>query len=278
MISEPLRSGHALEAPRAPVTQERRNRIDTDKVIERPYLPRASVAPSAECPDGSKHHSQKYRDYASISPIPPHHSSVMQQHCIYWDGDRDGVIWPLDTWRGFRDLGFNLLFCFLATIVIHATLSLPTRLAMSYIPDPFLRIYIETIHANKHGSDSGAFDTEGRFVPCKFEDMWTKYTATNPRGVPRTSMNVYELWLFTRGNRLAMDLFGWVAGFLEWVATFLLVQQDGMVDKEDVRRVLDGSLFFEIRLARKSDQGWNKGWGLGGDGFIGGEKLLPFGL
>ena len=116
----------------------------------------------------------------------------MQQHCVYWDRDGDGVIWPLDTWRGFRDLGFNLLFCFLATIVVHATLSLPTRsvgralvvalqaltlisrLAISYIPDPFFRIYIETIHADKHGSDSGVFDTEGRFVPCKFEDMWTK--------------------------------------------------------------------------------------------------------
>lgn len=116
----------------------------------------------------------------------------MQQHCIYWDRDRDGVIWPLDTWRGFRELGFNLLFCFLAMIVVHVTLSLPTRsigsvadvcapnadplfrLAISYIPDPFLRIYIATIHADKHGSDSGVFDTEGRFVPCKFEDMWTK--------------------------------------------------------------------------------------------------------
>jgi len=51
----------------------------------------------------------------------------MQQHCVYWDIDGDGVIWPIDTWRGFRDLGFNLLFCFLATIVVHATLSFPTR-------------------------------------------------------------------------------------------------------------------------------------------------------
>lgn len=75
-----------------------------------------------------------------------------------------------------------------------------------------------------------------------------------------------------------MDPFGWVAGFLEWVTTFLLVQQDGMVDKEDVRRVLDGSLFFEVRQARKTGDGWNKGWGLGGDGFIGGDKLLPFRL
>lgn len=37
------------------------------------------------------------------------------------------MIWPLDTWRGFRGLGFNLLFSFLAMIVLHAALSLPTR-------------------------------------------------------------------------------------------------------------------------------------------------------
>jgi len=267
MIKVPLKSGHALEAPRAPVTGKRRGRIDTDDFVERPYLPRASVAPSVEHPDGSVHHARNYSDY-----------SVMQQHCMYWDPDGDGVIWPIDTWRGFRDLGFNLLFTLLATIVVHAALSLTTRLAKSYIPDPFWRIHVETIHAGKHGSDSGVFDNEGRFVPCKFEDMWCKYDTTNPRGTPRTSMSLYELWLFTRGNRLAMDPFGWVAGFLEWMTTFLLVQQNGMVDKEDVRQLLDGSLFFEIKAARRSEAGWNKGWGLGGDGFVGGQKLLSFGL
>lgn len=56
----------------------------------------------------------------------------------------------------------------------YCSCSLSFRLAISYIPDPFLRIYLATIHTDKHGSDSGAFDTEGRFVPCKFEDMWTK--------------------------------------------------------------------------------------------------------
>ncbi|KAF9226401.1 Caleosin-domain-containing protein [Gyrodon lividus] len=203
----------------------------------------------------------------------------MQQHCIYWDPDRDGVIWPRDTWNGFRDLGFNLLFSFLATIVVHVGMSLPTRLGVSYFPDPFFRIYIQTIHTDKHGSDSGAFDTEGRFIPARFEDMWTKYTPANARGgPPRTTMTLSELWDFMHGNRLAMDPFGWAAGFLEWITTFLLVQKNGQVDKEDVRKVIDGSLFFEVRIARKSKEGWNKGFGFGGDGFVGGEKMLPFRL
>ncbi|KAH7882360.1 Caleosin related protein-domain-containing protein [Phlebopus sp. FC_14] len=249
----------------APVTVERPCRLDTEKTIDRPHVARASFAPSVERPEGSVRHSTKYSNH-----------SVMQQHCIYWDDDGDGVIWPRDTWIGFRDLGFNLLFCFLATIVVHAGLSLPTRLGVSYFPDPFFRIYIETIHMGKHGSDSGVFDTEGRYIPAKFEDMWCKY-ATTTSSRPRTTMTIYELWQFTHGNRLAMDPFGWVAGFFEWVAAFLLIQKDGEVDKEDVRKVIDGSIFFEIRDARKT-RGWNKGWGFGGDGFVGGERMLPFSL
>ena len=69
MNNVPLKSGHALVAPMAPVTGRRHNRIDTDRVIERPYLPRASIAPSAEQPEGSARHSEKYSDYVSTSPI-----------------------------------------------------------------------------------------------------------------------------------------------------------------------------------------------------------------
>lgn len=91
-------------------------------------------------------------------------------------------------------------------------------------------------------------------------------------------MTLSELWEFVKGNRVAADPFGWVAAALEWTTTFLLVQQRGEVEKEDVRKIFDGSLFFEIREARKTKEGWNKGWGLGGDGFIGGEKVWYVGL
>ncbi|KAF9239274.1 Caleosin related protein-domain-containing protein [Melanogaster broomeanus] len=249
-----LKNGHALAVPLAPVTAERPCRPDTDKFIERPYLPRASVAPSAEEPDGSIHHATKYQNY-----------SVMQQHCVYWDTDRDGVIWPLDTWNGFRDLGFNILFSFFAAFMIHLSLALPTRIGITYLPDPFFRIY-------------------PRNNPClqaRFEDMWTKYSVSHTHrfNPPPTTMTLSELWNFMHGNRLAMDAFGWAAASMEWVTTFFLIQKDGVVEKEDVRKVIDGSLFFEISNARKnSKEGWNKGFGFGGDGFVGGEKMLPFGL
>jgi peroxygenase len=126
----------ALSAPLAPPTQERPYRLDTDQKIPRPYVARASVAPSVEKPNGTASFVEKYRNYVSrYCPwdlshkltIHPPLQSVMQQHCIYWDRDEDGVIWPYDTWVGFRDLGFNVIFSFLAVIVIHASLSLPSR-------------------------------------------------------------------------------------------------------------------------------------------------------
>lgn len=32
------------------------------------------------------------------------------------------------------------------------------------MPNPLLPIYIERIHKDKHGSDTAAYDTEGRFA------------------------------------------------------------------------------------------------------------------
>jgi peroxygenase len=173
---------------------------------------------------------------------------------------------------------------------------------MSWIPDPCFRIYLMSIHKDKHGSDSGIFDTEGRFIPSRFEDMWVKvsreswdahcysfciqYTAP-PNSLsasadklppPKDMMTYNQLWNFIRGNRVAMDPFGWTASFLEWSVAFLLLQKDGMLYKEDVRMLLDGSIFFKVKAERESKRGWNQGFGLGGDGFFGEKRSLPFSI
>ena len=50
---------------------------------------------------------------------PCTHAELLLQHVSFWDADHDGVIWPGDTWRGFRRLGFNALISALAVPVIH---------------------------------------------------------------------------------------------------------------------------------------------------------------
>lgn len=74
---------------------------------------------------------------------------MLQQHVLFWDRDSDGIIWPSDTFAGFRDLGFNLLFSMLAVGIVHSGFSYPTRLGHSWIPDPFFRLYMDGIHKAK---------------------------------------------------------------------------------------------------------------------------------
>ena len=64
-------------------------------------------------------------------------------------------------------IGFGRIISFAAIFVIHGTFSYVT--SPSFIPSPFFPIYVNRMHRTKHGSDSGVYDTEGRFVPIKFE-------------------------------------------------------------------------------------------------------------
>lgn len=125
------------------VTQTRIPAINTGSVIDAPSVVRANQAVSREHPEGSvkSGYSEKNKDY-----------TVLQQHVMFWDRDMDGHIWPLDTYRGFRELGFNILFSLLALLIIHINFSYPTRLGLSYFPDPFFRVYVRDIHKAKVGT------------------------------------------------------------------------------------------------------------------------------
>ncbi|KAF8937800.1 hypothetical protein BGZ47_008856 [Haplosporangium gracile] len=140
------------------------------------------------------------------------HETVLQQHCSFFDSDGDGIIWPIDTFRGFHALRFNIFLSLLARI-----------------------------HKDKHGSDSGTYDTEGRFVPQHFEDIFSKYAPPGQDGL--TYSDVLRM---LKGQRVIMDPIGWFGAFFEWSATYLMLwPDDGVMRKEDIRRVYDGSIFHE---------------------------------
>ncbi|PNH06475.1 putative peroxygenase 3 [Tetrabaena socialis] len=138
---------------------------------------------------------------------------------------------------GFRRLGFNLLISALAVPFIHLSFSYPTL--KSWIPDPRLPIYLDRIHRTKHGSDSEVFDTEGRFVPEKFEEIFSKFDRDNKGG-----LGWKDIQEMVYANMNINDPTGWTAERLEWWVTYLLLRDHkGLVSKEKIRSLYDGTIW-----------------------------------
>ncbi|KLO92920.1 Uncharacterized protein LW93_4075 [Fusarium fujikuroi] len=197
---------------------------------------RANLAATHERPEGTTDDDWAQRHQ---------NQTVLQQHCDFFDKNHDGVIWPIDTLRGFYQLGYGIILSVISVLVIHGNFSYPTQ--SSLLPDPFFRIHIDNIHKDKHGSDTGTYDTEGRFIPQKFEDMFSKYAEG------RDYLTIWDVSNLMKGQRLIADPIGWGGAFFEWMATYILLwPDDGRMMKEDIRGIYDGSLFYNVAARRVS--------------------------
>lgn len=95
--------------PTLPVTVERQAYVpDADSPLVEAGAPRANIAADSKHPKGTTEKNWAAEHRAE---------GVLQQHCDFFDEDRDGVIWPGDTYRGFRRLGYNVAIAVYAMIV-----------------------------------------------------------------------------------------------------------------------------------------------------------------
>ncbi|KAK1390099.1 putative peroxygenase 4 [Heracleum sosnowskyi] len=171
--------------------------------------------------------------------------NVLQKHVAFFDQNNDGVVYPWETFRGFREIGCGLLLSSFAAVFINLGLSAKTRTGK--YSSLLLPVEINNINKAKHGSDSGVYDTQGRFVNSKFEEMFSKHANTNS-----SALTSDELTGFLKSNREPKDYKGWFASYTEWkMLYFLCKDKDGLLHKDTIRGVYDGTLFERMAKERK---------------------------
>ncbi|XWS22873.1 hypothetical protein CRYUN_Cryun29cG0073400 [Craigia yunnanensis] len=106
-------------------------------------------------------------------------------------------------------------------------------------PSLFFPIEVKNIHLGKHGSDSGVYDSDGRFVPLKFEEIFRKFARTHGN-----ALTSGELMAMLKANREPQDYKGWIGSWTEWRTLYSLCKDNnGLLRKETIKAVYDGSLF-----------------------------------
>ncbi|KAL7416608.1 Caleosin [Mrakia frigida] len=185
----------------------------------------------------------------------PSSSPELHSHAAFFDLDHDGILWPTETFFGFRSLGYNLFISLFGMTVIHLAFSLVASIKhLGFIPDPLFRLQINKMHKAKHGSDTESYTKKGKFDPSRFDEMFETYTPA-----PHDSMSFWEAASMVRGQSDAMDPFGWTAASLEWLATYLLLwPADGRMKKDQILGVYDGSVFYKIAETRKNGKAEGK--------------------
>lgn len=191
------------------------------KHIEQAGIARADIAPTEQSPNGVPPNKFNHRMNRTVSLIPifPRvnvtHTvlQVLQQHCDYFDLNGDGIITPLETYIALRLLNWSIFYCLFATVFIHSGLSYITLPPGHWLPDPLFRIHLDYVGSAKHGSDSGAYDNEGRFRPQLFADVFTKFGEKLDNG--DYGITFKQAMKGAWGQRCVADVFGITARVAE---------------------------------------------------------------
>ncbi|KAM7484695.1 hypothetical protein LguiA_000704 [Lonicera macranthoides] len=174
--------------------------------------------------------------------------NVLQKHVSFFDQNHDGIVYPWETFKGFRAIGCGLLLSSFASIFINVGLSRKTR--PGKYPSLLFPIEVKNIQKAKHGSDSGVYDTEGRFVHSKFEEIFRKHARSNSNALTSD-----ELMGMLKANRDPKDYGGWVASYTEWKILYILCKdKNGLLHKDTIRAVYDGSLFEQMAKEKASSK------------------------
>nr|XP_048318088.1 probable peroxygenase 4 isoform X2 [Ziziphus jujuba var. spinosa] len=148
-----------------------------------------------------------YEENGDLTPL--------QKHVAFFDRNHDGLIYPWETFRGFRAVGCGIPLSIAGATLINIGFSQKTR--PGKFPSLLFPIDIKYIHTCKHGSDSDTYDAQGRFDPVKFEDIFRKHAHTNS-----DALTSDELMEMLKANRDPKDYKNWLVSWSEWKLLYSL--------------------------------------------------------
>jgi len=167
----------------------------------------------------------------------------LQQHCAFFDLDRDGVLSLTDTFAGMRLLGFNWLTAGLFTLLIHLAFSYPS--STSWFPSATLAIELKNIEKCRHGSTSRAYAHLGdlQCAPPQLLSFLRAYDRQDKGG-----LSAWELCTMVWSMRAAYDWFGWLASWMWWSLLFWLAADRStyILSMEAIASQFDGTLFYYL--------------------------------
>jgi peroxygenase len=126
------------------------------------------------------------RDIRLMSGLPsaaPAGPTALQIHLSFFDKDGNGLVERTETVLSLRQLGLSQTKASAAALLIHLFLGPKTTGSWTS-----LDVSVKDIKLGKHGSDTGAFDADGRFVPAAFERMFAEFDANRSDSLSEKEM------------------------------------------------------------------------------------------
>ncbi|WP_437722785.1 caleosin family protein [Sorangium sp. So ce861] len=182
-------------------------------------------------------------DVRGAQPAALGDRTALEMHSAFFDRNHDGIITLRETYEGLRALGIGRVLSAWFALVINGALGLPT--SRSFVPT--LSITLENIHRAKHASDTGVYDKDGRFDPQKFDELFARWDKDRDG-----ALNARELVARTLGDRDLFDVFGFLASAGEWAVLYALAGEGGKLTREQLRRMYDGTLFYELEREKQA--------------------------
>jgi peroxygenase len=181
--------------------------------------------------------------------IPWDEMTPLQKHVSFFDYNGDGYVTLLEDYKGLRALGIDPVSAAAFASAINTALGTPTS---GY---PSLTISIYGIAKGVHGSDTGIYDSQGRFVPEAFERLFDDWDKNGSDG-----LDPAELAARTINDADLGDLFGVTGSVAEFGLLYAVAAENGELTRDRMRAFYDGTLFYTLADERAGEPWW--GWWL----------------